>query len=126
MRCGDTVLIPAPGGRTIPHLWIVLTEPDPATHQCVIVNVTTLRYAADQTVILQPGDHPFISHPSVISFADAMIVDVRRIEDGIRNRTAKQHARCSNVLLKEIQRGMLGSPFAKRSVIDFCKRVWGR
>ena len=42
MRCGDTLLIPAPGSGITPHLWIVLTEPDD-DHYCIIVNLTTLR-----------------------------------------------------------------------------------
>src|ERR1019366_6405873 len=43
MDCGDTFLMPAPGGPVTPHLWIVVTQPDPETHLCVIVSVTTLR-----------------------------------------------------------------------------------
>jgi len=66
MDCGDTFLMPAPGGRITPHLWIVITTPDPVTHLCGIVSVTTLRNSKDQTIILQPGDHPFIRHQSTI------------------------------------------------------------
>src|ERR1017187_7893408 len=59
MDCGDTFLMPAPGGVATPHLWIVVTQPDPQTHLCAIVSVTTLRNSKDQTVILRLGDHPF-------------------------------------------------------------------
>jgi len=56
MECGDTFLMPAPGGIATPHLWIVVTEPDPVSNLCGIVSVTTLRNSKDQTVILRVGD----------------------------------------------------------------------
>ena len=78
MDCGDTFLMPAPGGVATPHLWIVVTQPDPQTHLCAIVSVTTLRNSKDQPVILRRGDHPFIRHDSTIFYGDAMIVDALR------------------------------------------------
>src|SRR5713226_4097921 len=96
MRCGDTLLIPAPGSTVTPHLWIVVTEPTPDTHLCVIVNITTLRRGADQTVTLRPGDHPFIRHPSVVRYSDAQIVDDRRLGADVASGAAQQHQPCSH------------------------------
>ena len=83
MECGDTFLMPAPGGVATPHLWIVITEPNPSSNLCGIVSVTTLRNSKDQTIILRVGDHPFIRHESTIFYGDAMIVDARRLENEI-------------------------------------------
>ena len=80
MECGDTFLMPAPGGVATPHLWIVITQPATESHLCAVVSVTTLRNSKDQTVILRVGDHPFIRHDSTIFYGDAMIVDARRLE----------------------------------------------
>ncbi len=66
MRCGDTFLMPAPGGSAVPHLWIVITEPTGNPPVVIIVNITTLQQGAEQTVILQRVDHPFIRHESVV------------------------------------------------------------
>ena len=49
MDCGDTFLMPAPGGVATPHLWIVITQPDPQTHECAIVSVTTSVPSASST-----------------------------------------------------------------------------
>jgi hypothetical protein len=38
---GDTLLIPAPGAEETPHLWTIVTDPDPL---CVVVCLSTLRY----------------------------------------------------------------------------------
>lgn len=100
MRCGDTLLIPAPGSDVIPHLWIIVTEPAPETHRCAIVSVTTLRYNKDQTVTLVPGDHPFIRHPSIVFYADAQIVDVRQLRADVLARVAEPREGCSPDLLK--------------------------
>ena len=54
------------GGIGKAHLWIAVTEPQPDSSQIVIVSLTTLRYDRDQTVILQPGDHPFITHQTIV------------------------------------------------------------
>src|ERR1039457_3145863 len=55
MDCGDTFLMPAPGGIAIPHLWIVVTQPNAQTHLCAIVSVTTLRNSKDQTLMPERG-----------------------------------------------------------------------
>ncbi len=75
MDCGDTFLMPAPGVGATPHLWIIISQPDPRTYHCAIVSVTTLRNSKDQTVILRVGDHPFIRHDNVYK----MIVSIMAV-----------------------------------------------
>jgi hypothetical protein len=99
MRCGDTLLIPAPDSHAISHLWIILTEPHPESHLCVIVSVTTLRNNQDQTVLLRKGEHPFIRHDSVISYRDAMIVDCRKLDAELAAGATVQRECCSSQLL---------------------------
>src|ERR1035437_1558939 len=113
MDCGDTFLMPAPGGAVTPHLWIVVTQPDPQTHLCAIVSVTTLRNSKDQTVILRPGDHPFIRHDSSIFYGDAMIGDALRLESEIAAGLALVRERCSKPTLKLLQAVVVASPFTE-------------
>ena len=108
MRCGDTLLIPAPApGSTItPHLWIIVTEPD-HDHRCVIVNLTTLRGAQDQTVTLAPGDHPFINRATSVRYSDARFADVQKLRMDIASGLAVAREPCSPGLLRL---GILPSP----------------
>jgi len=124
MRCGDAVLIPAPGGPSIPHLWFLITEPEADSLLCVIVSVTTLRSHCDRTLVLQKGEHPFIRHPSVVSFADSRIVDACRIEAGLRAGTMLEREACSPELLHLIQDASLASPHTPNKVVAFCRRAW--
>jgi hypothetical protein len=119
MDSGDTFLMPAPGGVVTPHLWIVVTQPDPQTHLCAIVSVTTLRNSKDQTVLLHPGDHPFIRHDSTIFYGDAMIVDARRLATEIQAGLALVKEKCPAATLKLVQDGVGASPFTKPKVLRF-------
>lgn len=79
MRCGDSFLMTGPGGFGKAHLWIAVTDP-------------------------QPGDHPFITHQTVVLYGDSRIVD-----------------RAPNRL---IQQGVLSSPYTPRKIIAFCRDAW--
>ena len=126
MECGDTFLMPAPGGPVTPHLWIVVTQPDPQTRLCAIVSVTTLRNSKDQTIILRPGNHPFLRHDSTIFYGDAMIVDARRLDAEIAAGLALRRDNCTQATLKLVQDGVLASPFTRMKVVRFCREQWLR
>jgi hypothetical protein len=126
MDCGETFLMPAPGGAATPHLWIIITQPDPQTHECAIVSVTTLRNSKDQTVILRVGDHPFIRHDSTIFYGDAMIVDARRLEAEIAADLALVLEKCPPATLKLVQDGVCASPFTRPKILRFCREHWRR
>ena len=128
LTCGDTFLLPK-SADAVEHLWIVLTDPDPQSNQAVCVNVTTRQSHSETTVVLQPGDHPFIRHESVVHYADADFLNMEMI-DRVLSTTTKQrfvcqpHARCSPELLKRIQNGLLASKLAKRKIKDYCFACW--
>lgn len=120
MDCGDSFLAPV-GGSAIPHLWILVTQPDPQSHLCAIVSVTTLRNSKDQTVILRVGDHPFIRHDSAIFYGDAMIVDARRIKADMAAGLAIARERCPAATLRLAQQGVAASPFTRPKILRFCR-----
>lgn len=128
LTSGDTFLIPKSSNET-EHLWIVVTDPDPTTFEAVCVNVTTLKLICDKTVILQPGEHPFIKHPSLILYSDAQKLDVRHIEAALNAAASeiivcKSQAQCGPELLKRIQDGVLTSKATPKDVKEYCKQKW--
>lgn len=118
--------MPAPGGAATPHLWIIITEPDPSSKLCGIVSVTTLRNSKDQTIIPRVGDHPFIRHESTIFYGDAMIVDARRLESEILAGLAVRREKCPAATLKLVQQGVGASPYTRPKFLRFCRDRWGR
>ena len=117
--------MPGSGGFGKSHLWIAVTNPQPDDPQVVIVSLTTLRFDRDQTVILQTGDHPFITHQTVVLYSDSRMVDARRIDAMIQDGTAAGHRPCPAQTLKLIQQGVLSSPYTPRKIIAFCRKAWG-
>jgi hypothetical protein len=107
------------------HLWIVLTEPQAPDFQCVIVNLTRQQPRSDNTVVLRPGDHPYITKDSVIRYGDTLIVDARDLDGFLKKHMAKGHDRCPADLLKRILDGAIASPFTPKKIADFCKKSMG-
>jgi hypothetical protein len=125
MRLGDTIVMRTPGSANpIEHLWFVITEPDVTTHHCAMVNLTTLRGDKDQTVVLGIADHDYISHPSVVHYIGARIVDARQIRQSGSAGVLRMHQPCSIRTLRLIPAGVSASPFTPKKVIEFCRRAW--
>ena len=120
MLAGASFLIPAPkpGGPT-PHLWIILTDPAP---DCIMVNLTTLRADRDQTVVLHPGEHPFVKHSTAVFYADSQIVTLDHVNSLLARGQALPHQPCPPATLQLIQQGILASPFTPRKVQAFYRQ----
>jgi len=117
MNCGDTLLIPAPGtSDETPHLWIVVTEPDPL---CVIVCLSTLRYNKDQTVLLRRGEHNFIKHDTTVLYEYAMIADANHLRQQVLDHLALPGDPCDPQILRLVQDGVLASPNTPAKVERF-------
>ena len=80
------VLLLAEAPLNKPHVWFVLTDPEGDPPRVVAVMVRSARSFTDPTVVLQPGDHPFIRHESSVHFSTARWFKVsaimRAIESG--------------------------------------------
>jgi hypothetical protein len=85
--------------------------------------VTTLRESKDQTIILQPSDHPFIVHPSIIFYGDARIVQASQLATQLKAGLIRSHSPCSAKLVQEIVNGLFASEHTKRKIITFCREA---
>jgi hypothetical protein len=117
MRAGDSLLLPKPG-QTVAHLWVLLTDPDAATDEVLMVNLTTQRPHSDTTVVLKPGDHPFVTHPTVVNFSDARLVKATVMQDYLSRGVYMRQAALSSAVLQRLQAGLLASPFTPNKFKD--------
>lgn len=131
LELGDTFLLPKPN-QTIEHLWIVITERDPKTHEAVCVNISSTKdYTPefDKTLELEVQEHPYITLPSVVFYKDARVLVLDKIDTmlAMKQQTivCVQKERCSPELLKKIQNALPNSP-AKQTIKDRCKAAWGK
>ena len=114
LRAGQTILLPKPGQDTA-HLFVVLTAPDALGH-VLLVNFTTHRPHSDPTVIIQPGERPFVTHATVAHFVDTRRTTAAALEAEIASGIFRTHLDCSAVLLDRLRAGVLTSPHTPEKV----------
>jgi hypothetical protein len=91
------------------HAFVVLTDPDPATQRVVVVPLVTARAHTDTTVLLVPGEHPFIRHDTHVSFGAATYAPVARLERKLVRGVVDRLDDQAGDVLARIQRGLLAS-----------------
>jgi len=87
-----TLLIPSGPAHDLDrkHLFIILTDPvaDPLNEgkdSILLTSLSTLdaAYPYDPTCILHPGDHPFVTRDSYVSYRDSRILETAKIVNGV-------------------------------------------
>jgi CTP:molybdopterin cytidylyltransferase MocA len=119
LSAGATLFI-SRSQRSANHLWVVVTEPDGDPRQCGIVSLTTRRQGSDDTVVLMPGDHPFVVRETVVSYANARLARTNQLENLVTAGATQTHAACSPELLERIRAGLFASPFTPGYVKGYC------
>jgi mRNA-degrading endonuclease toxin of MazEF toxin-antitoxin module len=123
MRCGSTFLLyddDQNDGK--PHLHIVISDAD-ENDNVVLVSVTTERAKSDTMVRLAAGDHPFIEHPSVITYAYSKVMTCAQIRGLEASGDARAKEQASDRLVERAQFGMLETDRAPEEVQE-CFRWW--
>ena len=117
---GDSYILRKPGDDSR-HLWAVLTDPD-QDDNVVMVNLTTRRLHSDDTVILRPGDHPFVHHETVIFYQDALLVETRALTEAVRGGVATMHNAFRSDVLTKMQCGLEKSPYTPDDIKAYFQR----
>lgn len=123
MKAGDTFHAQAPSS-TKQHLYIVLTDPD-ANGKVVVANVTSQADGKDQSCVLQPNDHPFVTKESVINYADAILSDEALIITATRRRLFQTDVPVAPQVLGRVQQGALNSPHTERLIKETVRAALG-
>jgi hypothetical protein len=121
-HAGQTFLYPLNDDNESEHLWIITTEQN-NEGLFAIASLTSLRGAKDQTVILHRGEHPFITHDTCISYAQAEITSADKLEVLLQCGRAKLHVDAIPTLLKDILDGFSGSPHTRNRIRDFVREA---
>ena len=120
VSAGDAILIPSgPNGH---HLFIVLNNPKPlpgygTADHCVLVNISTIDPSMpyDSTLVLQPGDHPFINSPSYCYFRGARVDRASHLDECIGiGKFIMRPPPFTPQQVSAIKQGLLNSPKVSR------------
>jgi hypothetical protein len=102
------------------HLWIIATEPG-SEGSFAIASFAWLRGAKDQTVILCAAEHPFLKWDTCISYGQAEIMSVEKLEAHLRCGRAKMHVDATHAVPATDPCGILGLRFHEESGSRLCK-----
>src|SRR5574337_133690 len=103
------------------HLWFILTDPCEHSPRVVAVMLRTATHFTDTTVILHPGDHPFVHHPSSVPYSTARYFQVCAISRAIREGHCSHQHDMSTDLLQRVRTGLITSPFTINAIRDYCR-----
>lgn len=119
MQCGCTYLLyDEEDAKVPPHLHIQITDPD-ANDLIVLVSVTTERAKSDTMVRIAAGEHPFVQHPSVVTYAYSKLLTCAQLKAMIEADDAVPKKPASNELVKRAQNGMKETDRAPAEVQGF-------
>ena len=93
------------------HLYIVLCDAAGSPPTILAVPLNTLNMQTDTTLVLQPGDHPFIRHDTSVSFNLLVAFNVEMITrlEEMKGEHFQRHVPVTADLLKRIIKGALHS-----------------
>ena len=105
------------------HLWVIISDPRQQSSTLVIVNFTTWYPDRDRdpTCMVQDGEHPFVDHPTCVSYRDAQMLTANLLDRWLRDRKMISHVRVSEALLERIRHGAVASDFTPNEVLDFLR-----
>jgi|SRR6185437_4584718 len=116
---GDTFMLDDDEDAT-GHLHIIITKPN-GKGEVVTVSVTSQRKYSETIVTLKAGDHPRITHPSVIAFAYSKKRTIAQLESLIQSYDCKKKAPMEENILVRCRKGALESdntPNEVRSLLE--------
>lgn len=119
-HAGQTFLYPLAENETA-HLWIIATEPN-EDGLFAIANVTSLKGAKDQTVILQANEHPFLKWETCVMYGLAEISSGDKLQGYLDGGIAKLQKDLSQKALALVLDGFTASDYTKYRLREFIKQ----
>ncbi len=113
MNLGDTFLNVNPESPR--HLWVVITR-STVDGKIGIVNLTTRKPSSDDSCIINPVEHSFIEHETIIEYRKGSMIEDRTLERARMNGYVQMRTPVSPILLKRIQEGALASRFTQKAI----------
>jgi len=113
LKLGDTFINLNPDSPE--HLWIVSSLPA-SDGSLVIFNLTSHRSRGDETCVVEPGEHPFVKHRSVVAYARGQSLPEHVVKYMQARKLYQPHQPVSDALRNRIQRGALASEFTSQKL----------
>jgi hypothetical protein len=77
VRAGETFVLTNQGVDN--HLWVVVSDPAVNQDRVLLLSITTLAAHKEQICPVGSSDHPWVRHPSCVSYEHAKIVSLSNL-----------------------------------------------
>lgn len=94
------------------HLWVVISDPRQDAEKVVLANLTSWKSNKDQSCVLQPGDHPFITKQTCVAYRYARAEKLSLLLERIKDGGLEPREKMMPDVLNRIRRGAMESKFA--------------
>jgi hypothetical protein len=103
-----------------PHLWTIISDPDQDNKEIIVVYFTTFEDYKDQACAIETGEHPKITHKSLVAYRDYVIFSSSQLKKMATDGKIKIEAPLSVELLKRIRSSAHNSrlPMGRISFLD--------
>lgn len=110
------------------HLFMVLSR-ETTDGDVALANMTTHRPTGlcrgRDCLVLMPGEHPFVRHPTCIPYEYALMYAARMLDAQIEAGNLRRDEPLSEALLRRIQQGALAAADIKPQVQDAVRATLG-
>ena len=113
------------------HLYVVVCDPAGNPLTILAVPFNTLRLLSDTTLILEPGDHPFIKHRTSVSFDSLRTFEINNLSQlealcaAGESTSFERRSAVSPDLLTRIIKGALQSDLTPKGMVRQLKERLG-
>ncbi|MPM48912.1 hypothetical protein SDC9_95639 [bioreactor metagenome] len=119
VNCGDTFLLDFTGAPN-EHLFVVITRVIEKLNNFVIVGIESAENThSENLVLLSPGEHPFLTKLSSVSYRFAAIMTIEELDSRIKQGTAKKREPMPPEIVARIVKGMKQTRKAPRYVQEY-------
>jgi len=108
-KIGDTFLLAKSGIND--HLFIIISDPEQDPDRIVTANFTSWRADKDQSCIVLPGDHRFVTRRSCVHYAEDRLIELTRYQQFLASGAIAVHDPVNDELLNRILDGAAVSKF---------------
>lgn len=127
-QAGDTFLLGGLGGLDAKlHLFVVICDPAGNPLTILAVPFNTVTSTTDATLILEPGEHPFINRKTSVSYDLLMEIEVdklaklEQLSASGQGNMFQRRSPTSDDLLKRIIEGALNSDLTPKGMLKALK-----
>jgi len=117
-KIGDTFLLAKSDIND--HLLIIISDPEQDPGRIVTANFTSWRADKDQSCIVLPGDHGFVTHRSCVHYAEDRLIRLTQYQQLMAAGAIVAHDPVNHELLNRILDGASVSkfiPFGNRQIL---------